>query len=67
MELPRNETSMARPNKEKGRRKKATRGTSVGFKLCDCPRNRDQRWGGQMMSGNLLQKRWGAGKHSRTD
>lgn len=44
MELPRNETSVARPDKEKGRREKATRGTVVGFKLCDCPRNRDQRW-----------------------
>lgn len=37
MESPRNETSVARANKEKGRREKATRGTVVGFKLCDCP------------------------------
>jgi hypothetical protein len=51
-------------DKEKGRREKATRGTSVGFKLCECPRNRDQRWGGQMIVWEPLQKRWGAGKHS---
>lgn len=36
---------LARADKEKGRREKATRGTVVGFKLCDCPGNRDQRWG----------------------
>lgn len=56
MESPRNETSMDRPDKEKGRREKATRGTVVGFKLCDCPGNRDQRWEGQMMSGNLCRR-----------
>lgn len=56
MESPRNETSVDRPDKEKGRRRKATRGTVVGFKLCDCPGNRDQRWEGQMMSGNLCRR-----------
>lgn len=50
MELPRNETSVARPDKEEGTRKKAARGTMVGFKLCDCPSDRDQRWESQMMS-----------------
>lgn len=69
MGSPRNETSVARANKEKGRREKATRGTVVGFKLCDCPgvpREPGSALGSQMMSGNLCRKRWGAGKHSRT-
>jgi hypothetical protein len=51
-------------DKEKGRRERATQGTSVGFKLCDLTKGPGSALGRSNDVWEPLQKRWGPGKHS---